>query len=61
MGKFRSNGKDRAKLDDRFRSPALDKLEELTLDDGHMRSLPTSTLHLAPTLQVAKFRNYHPP
>ena len=30
MGKFRSNGKDRAKLDDWFRSPALDQLEELT-------------------------------
>ena len=42
MGKFRSNGKDRAKLDDWFRSPALDQLEELTFDDGHMRSLPTS-------------------
>ena len=30
MGKFRSNSKDQAKLDDRFRSPALDQLEELT-------------------------------
>jgi hypothetical protein len=59
MGKFRSNGKDRAKLDDWFRSPALDQLEELTFDDGHMRSLPTSALHLAPTLRVAKFRNCH--
>ena len=49
MGKFRSNGKDRAKLDDWFRSPALDQLEELTFDDGHMRSLPTSALRLAPT------------
>ena len=61
MGKFRSNGKDRAKLDDWFRSPALDQLEELTFDDGHMRSLPTSALRLAPTLRVAKFRNCHPP
>ena len=34
MGKFRSNGKDRAKLDDWFRSPTLDQLEELTFDDG---------------------------
>ena len=59
MGKFRSNGKDRAKLDDWFRSPALDQLEELTFDDGHMRSLPTSALRLAPTLRVAKFRNCH--
>ena len=57
MGKFRSNGKDRAKLDDWFLSPALDQLEELTFDDGHMRSLPTSALRLAPTLRVAKFRN----
>ena len=61
MGKFRSNGKDRAKLDDWFRSPALDQLEELTFDDGHMRSLPTSALRLAPTLCIAKFRNCHPP
>ena len=61
MGKFRSNGKDRAKLDDWFRSPALDQLEELTFDDGHMRSLPTSALRLAPTLRVAKFRNCHLP
>ena len=34
MGKFRSNGKDRAKLDDWFRSPALDQLKELTLMMG---------------------------
>ena len=61
MGKFRSNGKDRAKLDDWFRSPALDQLEELTFDDGHMQSLPTSALRLAPTLRVAKFRNCHFP
>ena len=61
MGKFRSNGKDRAKLDDWFRSPALDQLEELTFDDGHMRSLPTSALRPAPTLRVAKFRNCHFP
>ena len=61
MGKFRSNGKDRAKLDDWFRLPALDQLEELTFDDGHMRSLPTSALRLVPTLCVAKFRNCHPP
>ena len=61
MGKFRSNGKDRAKLDDWFRSPALDQLEELTFDDGHMRSLPTSALRLAPTLRVTKFRNRHFP
>ena len=59
MGKFRSNSKDRAKLYDWFRSPALDLLEELTFDDGQMRSLPTSALRLAPTLRVAKFRNCH--
>ena len=61
MGKFRSNGRDRAKLDDWFGSPALDQLEELTFDDGHMRSPPTSALHLAPTLRVSKFRNCRPP
>ena len=61
MGKFCFNGKDRAKLDDWFRSPALDQLEELTFDDGHMRSPPTFALRLAPTLRVAKFRNSHPP
>ena len=61
MGKFRSNVKDRAKLDDWFRSPTLDQLEELTFDDGHMWSLPTSALCLAPALRVAKFRNCHFP
>ena len=61
MGKFRSNCRDRAKLDDWFRSPALDQLEELTFDDGHMRPLLMSALRLAPTLRVAKFRNCHPP
>ena len=61
MGKFRSNDKDQAKLDDWFRSPALDQLKELTFDDGHMRSLPTSALRLAPMLRVAKFRNCHYP
>ena len=61
MGKFRSNGKNRAKLDDWFRSPTLDQLEELTFDDGHMRSLPTSALRLVPTFRVAKFRNCHFP
>ena len=57
MGKFRSHGKDRAKLDNWFRSPTLDQLEELTFDDGHMRLLPTSALRLAPKLRIAKFRN----
>ena len=61
MGKFHSNGKARAKIDDWFRSPALDQLEELTFGDGHMQSLPTSALRLAPTLRVAKFRNCHFP
>ena len=61
MGKFRSNGRDRAKLDDWFGSPALDQLEELTFDDGHIWSLPTSALHLVPTLRVAKFKNCHSP
>ncbi|SPT17627.1 unnamed protein product [Triticum aestivum] len=61
MGKFHSNGKDRAKLDDWFRSLALDQLEELTFDDGHMRLRPTSALRPAPTLRVAKFRNCHFP
>ena len=57
MGRFHSNGKDQANLDDWFQSPALDQLEELTFYDGHMRSLPTSAVCLAPTLCVAKFMN----
>ena len=61
MGKFCFNGRDRAKLDDWFGSTALDQLEELTIDDGHMRSLPTFALRLAPTLCVAKFGNCHSP
>ena len=61
MGMFRCNSKDRAKLDDWFTSPVLDHLEELTFDDGHMCSLPTSALCLAPMLCVAKFRKSHSP
>ncbi|KAE8800207.1 hypothetical protein D1007_24359 [Hordeum vulgare] len=56
-GMFRSNGKDQAKLGEWFRSRALDQLEELSFNDGHMRSLPTSAFHLAPTLRLAKFMN----
>ena len=47
-GKFHSNSKDRAKLDEWFRSPALDHLEELSFNDGHMCSLRPSALWLAP-------------
>ena len=54
-GKFYSNGKDRANLDEWSRSPAIDQLEELSFNDEHMRSLPTSALHLT------KFMNCHPP
>ena len=61
MGKFRSNGKDRAKLDEWFRSRAIDQLEKLSYNDGHMRLLPTSALRFAPTLHLAKFMNCHPP
>jgi hypothetical protein len=35
MDKFRSNSKDRAKLDEWFRSPTLDHLEELSFNDGY--------------------------
>ena len=56
-GKFRSNGKDQAKLDEWFRSPALDQLEELSFNDGYMRSLPTPALRLAPMLRLVKFTN----
>ena len=61
MGKFHSNGKNRANLGEWFRSPALNQLEELSFNDGHMRSLPTSALRFAPTLRLAKFMNCHPP
>ena len=60
-GKFRSNGKERAKLDEWFRSRAIDQLEKLSYNDGHMSLLPTSALRFAPTLRLAKFMNYHPP
>ncbi|KAE8811868.1 hypothetical protein D1007_11286 [Hordeum vulgare] len=40
MGKLHSNGKDRAKIDEWFLSTSLDHLEDLTFNDGHMRSLP---------------------
>ena len=61
MGKFRSNGKDRAKLDEWFRSCAIDQLEKLSYNDGHMQLLPTSALRFAPMLCLAKFMNYHSP
>ena len=60
MGKLHFNGRDQSKRDDWYGSPALDQLEELTFDDGHMRSLPTSALRLTPTLRVTKFRNCPP-
>src|SRR3954470_10875463 len=41
-GKFRSNGMERAKHDEWFRSCAIDQLEKLKYNDGHMRLLPTS-------------------
>ncbi|KAI4980174.1 hypothetical protein ZWY2020_020659 [Hordeum vulgare] len=59
--KFRSNGKDPTKLDEWFRFAALDQLEELDFKDGHMRSLPTSALRLAPMLHLAKFMKCYPP
>ncbi|KAE8774723.1 hypothetical protein D1007_52858 [Hordeum vulgare] len=55
MGKLCSNAKDQAKLDEWFLSTALDQLEELTFNDGHMRSLPPSTP------RVARFMKYHFP
>ncbi|KAE8797071.1 hypothetical protein D1007_27859 [Hordeum vulgare] len=58
--KFHSNSKDRAKLDEWFRSPTMDHLEELSFNDGLMRWLPMSALCLAPTLRLAKFMNFHP-
>ena len=61
MGKFRSNGKDRARLDEWFRSCAIDRLEKLSYNDGHMSLLPTSALCFAPTLHLAKFMKCHPP
>ena len=61
MGKFHSNGKERAKLDEWFRFPTLDQLGELSFNDGHMHLLPTSVLRFAPTLRLTKFMNCHPP
>ena len=60
-GKFHSNGKERAKLDEWFRSRAIDQLEKLSYNDGHMSLLPTSALRFAPTPRLAKFMNCHPP
>ena len=60
-GKFRSNGKERAKLDEWFRSRAIDQLEKLSYNDGHMSLLPTSVLRFAPTLRLTNFMNCHPP
>ena len=56
-GKFRSNGRERAKLDEWFQSRAIDQLEKLSYNDGHMSLLPMSALRFAPMLRIAKFRN----
>ncbi|KAE8793160.1 hypothetical protein D1007_32262 [Hordeum vulgare] len=61
MGKFHSNGKDRAKLDEWFLSTVLDQLKELTFNDGHMRLLAPSALCLTPTMRIARFMNCHFP
>jgi hypothetical protein len=60
-GKLHANGKVRARLDEWLLSPCLDQLEELSFNDGHMRSLPPSALLLAPTLCLARFMNCHFP
>ena len=60
-GKFRSNGKERAKLDEWFPSRAIDQLEKLSYNYGHMCLLPTFVLCFAPMLRLAKFVNCHPP
>ena len=60
-GKFHSNGKGRAKLDEWFQSRAIDQLKKLSYNDGHMSLLPTSALRFAPTLRLAKFMNCHLP
>jgi hypothetical protein len=60
-GKLRANGKVRASLDEWLLSPCLDKLEELSFNDGHMRSLPLSMLRFAPTMCRARFMNCHFP
>ena len=55
-GKF-CYGRERGKLDEWFRSRAIDQLEKLSYNDGHMSLLPTSALRFAPTLRLAKFMN----
>ena len=60
-GKFRSNSKDRAKIDEWFQSRAIDQLKKLSYNDGHMRLLPMSALRFAPMLRLTKFMNCHSP
>ena len=59
-GKF-CYGRERGKLDEWFRSRAIDQLEKLSYNDGHMSLLPTSALRFTPTLPLAKFMNCHFP
>ena len=42
-----------------FQSRAIDLLEKLSYNDGHMSSLPTSALCFAPTLRLTKLMNCH--
>ena len=58
-GKFRSDVKEQAKLGEWFRSRAIDQLEKLSYNDGHMPLLPMSTLRFTPTLRLAKFMICH--
>nr|XP_020147571.1 F-box/FBD/LRR-repeat protein At1g13570-like [Aegilops tauschii subsp. strangulata] len=53
IDKFHSNCKVEPKFQEWFQSPALDQLEELSFQAGHLRSLPPSALCLAPTLRRA--------
>ncbi|KAE8790444.1 hypothetical protein D1007_35211 [Hordeum vulgare] len=56
IDKFRSNYKAKAKFHERFLSPALYQLEELSFVVGYGCAMTPSTLYLAPTLRRATFR-----
>ena len=58
---FSTNYKVQPKFDEWLLSPALDQLEELSFEAGRCRSLPPSTLRLAPMLRRASFSSSYLP
>ena len=58
---FSTNYNVQPELKQRFLSPTLDQLDELSFEAGQCRSLPPSALRLTPTLRCASFSSRYLP